>query len=651
MVGRSLKTKLVLSFLAVIFILSFLTAMLGFYLIDKDILYKAQGKVQSDLNFAREVYRQQTRVVGDVVRLTAAKLTLREAILTGDNDALTRRLDEIRKAEKLDVLTLTDAQGVVLTRSRNPAVAGDDQKGDPVVAHVLSEQQPTVGTAIVSAAELRKEGTDLAQQAYIRVVPTPKAKPTGEVELTSGMMIKAAAPIFDQDGRLIGVLYGGNLLNRNYAIVDKVKRIVYQDATYKGKDIGTVTIFQKDVRISTNVKNGNGGRAIGTRVSAEVCDRVLGEGRMWCDRAFVVNDWYKTCYEPIRDIDGQIIGMLYIGTLELPFNDLARNTMLVFLAIIGAATAVAVTLSYILAGRVSQPLMHFRDATAKLSAGELGHTIETSFDVHELNELAVSFNAMSQQLEERDARLTLSNERLADLNKRYIDLIGFVAHELRGILASAVLNVYAVRDGLLGLINFKQQKAIDSVARNLDYLTAVVGKFLNLGRIEKGELNIHKSRIDMNADVFGASIGALRLLATRKRITINNYLPPELKVNADPDLMQIVANNLIGNAIKYGTENGCVTVKSHEVNGHVEIEVYNDAVPIPPEQTDKLFVRFSRLDNEQTKRVKGTGLGLYITKQIIEGHGGAIRVEPREKGNAFIFSIDKDLQSDTTGEN
>jgi signal transduction histidine kinase len=79
--------------------------------------------------------------------------------------------------------------------------------------------------------------------------------------------------------------------------------------------------------------------------------------------------------------------------------------------------------------------------------------------------------------------------------------------------------------------------------------------------------------------------------------------------------------------------------------------VYNDAVPIPPEQTDKLFVRFSRLDNEQTKRVKGTGLGLYITKQIIEGHGGAIRVEPREKGNAFIFSIDKDLQSDTTGEN
>ena len=146
--------------------------------------------MQSDLNFAREVYRQQTRVVGDVVRLTAAKLTLREAILTGDNDALTRRLDEIRKAEKLDVLTLTDAQGVVLTRSRNPAVAGDDQKGDPVVAHVLSEQQPTVGTAIVSAAELRKEGTDLAQQAYIRVVPTPKAKPTGEVELTSGMMIK-----------------------------------------------------------------------------------------------------------------------------------------------------------------------------------------------------------------------------------------------------------------------------------------------------------------------------------------------------------------------------------------------------------------------------------------------------------------------------
>ena len=75
----------------------------------------------------------------------------------------------------------------------------------------------------------------------------------------------------------------------------------------------------------------------------------------------------------------------------------------------------------------------------------------------------------------------------------------------------------------------------------------------------------------------------------------------------------------------------------------MEVEVYNDGRPIPPEQMDCLFKKFSRLDNPEKKKVKGTGLGLYITKQIIEAHGGDIHVEPRERGNAFIFHIERVL--------
>ena len=79
------------------------------------------------------------------------------------------------------------------------------------------------------------------------------------------MMLKAASPVFDAQDNLIGILYGGSLLNRDFKIVDKVKETVYEKVKYKGKDIGTATIFQDDVRISTNVKNDNGTRALGTR--------------------------------------------------------------------------------------------------------------------------------------------------------------------------------------------------------------------------------------------------------------------------------------------------------------------------------------------------------------------------------------------------
>jgi signal transduction histidine kinase len=73
----------------------------------------------------------------------------------------------------------------------------------------------------------------------------------------------------------------------------------------------------------------------------------------------------------------------------------------------------------------------------------------------------------------------------------------------------------------------------------------------------------------------------------------------------------------------------------------IEVDVYNDSTPMTEEQRSKLFQKFSRLDNAETRKVKGTGLGLYITRQIIEGHGGSIKVEPREHGNSFVFQIER----------
>jgi hypothetical protein len=110
--------------------------------------------------------------------------------------------------------------------------------------------------------------------------------------------------IRDEDNKILGVLYAGIILNRNYEIVDKVKEIVFKDEKYKEKEVGTATIFQGDLRISTNVENENGKRAIGTRVSREVNQALLERGETWVDRAFVVNNWYISAYEPIKNING-----------------------------------------------------------------------------------------------------------------------------------------------------------------------------------------------------------------------------------------------------------------------------------------------------------------------------------------------------------
>jgi len=638
---KKLRTNILVSFDIVIVAFSLLVAILGYYVIEKEVINRAQTKVKNDLNSAREIYIQELENVKDKVRFTALRFFIKDAISDNDRQTLTSELDKIRKSESLDILTLTDAFGKVINRSRNPSVTEDNQADDQMVGKVLSNREVITGTVIVPTEELLKEGRDLAEQAHISFVSTPKAKRRTETQETSGMMIKAAAPVFGYDGRLLGVLYGGKLLNKNYEIVDKVKDIVYKGETYKGKDVGTATIFQGDLRISTNVKTQDSSRAVGTRVSEEVYEQVLVKGMPWVARAFVVNHWYKTAYEPIRDIDGHIIGILYVGTLEQPFTYMARNIFIGFLIIVIVATALAATLEIVLTGTISRPLERMLKATKEISEGTLGYKVNTETGTMELDALAASFNEMSAQLRQREETLKKINEELKAMNKTYLDLVGFVSHELKGIVATAIMNVAAVRDGLFGEINAKQKLSLEAITKSLHYLRETVRKFLDLSRIEKGELLVNRAELRLREDVFDPCLETFGGQIAEKNMEIINNIAAGIKVQGDLDLLHIAANNILGNAVKYGLEKGKVVLSSEDLPNKVQVEIYNDSMPIREEEKAKLFKKFTRLEDAEDKKIKGTGLGLFITKEIILKHGGDIWVEPKVNGNSFIFQIEK----------
>jgi len=351
----TLRTKLIISFIVVIAISGIVTTFVGVRLIGDSVIRQAQDKVRVDLNSAREIYQENLRKTEDLVRLTATRFFIGQGLKTSNTRLMNIELEKFRVMEGLDVLTVTDENGVVVTRSRNPSMKGDRQSGNPVIDFVIRQKQEVASTIIVPRDELLREGSDLVERAYFKFIPTPKAKPRPEGEETSGMMMMAAAPILDEHDELLGVIYGGILLNRRYEIVDKIKETVYQGEIYKGKDMGTATIFQGDLRISTNVQREDGRRAVGTRVSEEVYDQVLVNGLPWIERAFVVNNWYITAYEPIKNITGEIIGILYVGILEEKFSDMRQSTMWVFLGLTLGGVAISLLMSYYLASRIVKP--------------------------------------------------------------------------------------------------------------------------------------------------------------------------------------------------------------------------------------------------------------------------------------------------------
>jgi signal transduction histidine kinase len=248
---------------------------------------------------------------------------------------------------------------------------------------------------------------------------------------------------------------------------------------------------------------------------------------------------------------------------------------------------------------------------------------------------------MAQQLEKRESDLRMTNEELTALNKRYLDLIGMVSHELKGILASTTLNAYSVRDGYLGDINETQRKALDSVTRSLEYFDVTVKNFLNLSRIEKDELSLHPTDFDLKTDIVDPAVEAFIRQAQQRGITIESTIPAGIAGRADSSLLTMIMNNLIANAIKYGAEKERILVSARAEENTLTVEVYNDGRPLTAQETQKLFRRFSRLDTPEGRRVRGTGLGLFLSKQIAERHGGTMWVEPRERGNAFLFRIER----------
>ncbi|HEX41634.1 MAG TPA: HAMP domain-containing protein [Phycisphaerales bacterium] len=607
---RLLKTRILSSLLTVIFVLAAPVAVLGYFAIKRDILDTIQERVDHDLRAARMVYRAELTRLAEMLEL---------ACPVAESQTIRRRLG----VDYLAIVREADIADVPSEIARQAA----------------ETDGPVAATRVITAGEMERLKVDPAGRMPIAIKPTPRARPTQRDVLQDALAMEAAVMFDAPDGQGRLIAYAGRIINGQFTLVDRIRELVFTNDLYDGKPVGTVTIFQDDVRVSTNVLDDTGRRAVGTRVSERVYEQVVEKGRTFHDRAFVVTDWYKTAYEPIKDVGGHVIGILYVGILEQPFMARARTLVVQFLVLVGGAVLLTVVLALLLATAISRPLLHMMQATTRLSDGELGYQINHPAHKEELDALGLAFNEMSEKLEERDRNLRATNEKLTELNKSYVDLIGFVAHELKGILASTVLNAYAVRDGYLGLINFKQRKAMDSVTRNLDYLAATVRKFLNLGRVERGELSVTKVRLNLGKDVFEESLQSLAALIAKKNVRFENEIAADLVVEADLDLMQIVANNLVSNAIKYCTDRGVVRLSSRRTAGGVQIEVYNDSPPITEEQRARLFAKFYRLDNEQTRKVRGAGLGLYITKQIVESHGGRIWVEPRPQGNAFIFEL------------
>jgi two-component system NtrC family sensor kinase len=641
----SIRSKLIGGFLGVSFLVGAVSLIVGGRLLYKAVLSEATNRIRLDLNTAREIYHNRIKGVEVVLDTTSLGSGFRAELKMQDTSALVDRLRRLARYAELDFAGIVTKEGATLCRiGPHPIPTKKTQVSNPIASLALRQRVPISGTVVLSRKFLLAEDPRLADQAMIRVLLTPRAAPRAKEEETSGMALAAAIPVIEGT-QLMGILYGGILLNRNFSIVDQVRDTVFQQEIYKGRNIGTATIFFKDIRISTNVLAPGKERAIGTRISEEVGEQVLQAGEKWTGRAFVVSDWYITAYEPIEDIFGERVGMLYVGVLEAKYADIRRKALSVFILLTIAGLALAIGLGYFLASVILRPVHRLIKVSNEVSHGNFSPNVGP-ISTSEIGVLQKTFADMLASLQERDRRIKAESE---------IKLVRSEKQASIGRLAAGV--AHEINNPLTGVLTFTHmllrrkdiekdiRSDLETIAQQTERVRKIVKNLLDFSR--QTELNVEPT--DVNRLVQSVAL-MMKNQALVKGVNLQCRLGKGIPLlTLDANQIQGVLLNLLLNALDATEKDDTIMVttgigistNAADLRG-VEITVKDTGGGISPEHLDKLFDPFFT-----TKDVgQGTGLGLAVSYGIAQRHGGTIRVQS-EVGKGSTFTVWLPIEGDS----
>jgi len=243
-------------------------------------------------------------------------------------------------------------------------------------------------------------------------------------------------------------------------------------------------------------------------------------------------------------------------------------------------------------------------------------------------------------------RLKRTNAKLTEFDRMKSDFLGIVSHDFRSPLASIVLAASAL---------LKRPDAVDG-RRLREYLTVIVDQAnrlirlaedtLSMTKMEAGQLNYFFNMVNIERLIKDT----ISMVTVSGRHTVTYELDPRVGfVRGDPTKLRQVLQNLLSNAVKYSPAGGKVTIRAaHHSSEQLVVAVTDEGIGIPADQIGKLFQKFSRVDTPQSKEIKGSGLGLWICREIVKAHGGQIWVESQVgKGSTFAFTVKK-AHPDTT---
>jgi len=638
--ASSVRNKLLaMALLPLLVVLPLLVAAL---LIWGDVAYDRLliTKVRSDLAVARGYFDQVVGEVGGGTQAIAASHALLKAVAAGDPAVVAALLERQRAELGLDFLVASPPGDLPLDPAASPA----GRQG----GHLM----------ILDGAQFEQLAPLLSNRIRIPIIATRNAAPSQRKTEDRAMVVLARAQVVGDDGKVLAIVRGGVLLNQNLPFIDHINRIVYPEGSLPFGSQGTATLFLDDVRITTNVRLFKDERAIGTRVSQAVSDAVLKRGSTWLDRAFVVNDWYVSAYEPVMDGSGRRVGMLYVGYLEQPFRFVKYGMLAAIGIIFLAVMTLAALFSLRWARSIFAPVEQMNRTMQQVEAGRSDARVGTVDAQDEIGTLAAQLDHLLDVIDEktrslqswadeldhkvadRTRELAASNASLRQAQQQLVkseklaaigQLTASIAHEINNPIAVIQGNLDLMRETLGGqaLPVAAELKLLDE---QVERMRLIVTQLLQYARPTEYAGYVESLATDRVMDECLVLVG--HLLGKTHIEVVKDYRATRRAGFNRQELQQVLLN-LIINAIQAMPQGGKLVLRNRDwiqagAACGVVLEVQDSGPGLTPKVRERLFRPFFTTKND------GNGLGLWITQGLVERYGGSLEADNAPEGGALF---------------
>ena len=284
-----------------------------------------------------------------------------------------------------------------------------------------------------------------------------------------------------------------------------------------------------------------------------------------------------------------------------------------------------------LARREVQPFTNIEQALMQIISSQAAISIDN----------ARLYSAQQRQVTEIAAQkreLEIANAQIAEISRLKSEFLANMSHELRTPLNAILGFSEILKDNLVELTDEQKQECLQNIHTSGKHLLELVNDVLDLSKIEAGRMELSYDRFGV-FDAVREVHNVIRSLSERRDIDLSiNITPTELEVRADKSKFKQVLYNLLSNAIKFTAQGGRVWVSGRSDDGELIIDVGDTGVGIPPEHHTRIFDEFYQLDSATTRQVEGTGLGLSLTRRLVDLHSGRISLES-EPGKGSVFTV------------